>query len=571
MSGSSKNLLSPGLASPADLRPLPKGQQDGGLSVRQQPTGSATGNPRNKVALRPGFSLMDWIRLTKSGQDLAGTRGRMLSVTPSELRKHNKKSDAWMALNGKVYNVTSYMEYHPGGWDELMRGAGKDATKLFNETHQWVNYESMLSACLVGKLVGDKPKLVTPPQPVLPPPPVTSQPEPGPPHMVRPSHDFHQTDESVVVSVYTKRRDPVFAKAFGKENVVVDVQQRPDKEGSESTWLHILVFMPYAQEADDAFRFYQVCYKLFAGVAVDEKPAVRTASAAGKVEVRLKKAEVGRRWPNLGWAVPGNDMHGDSAGLKEKLLSFPAYRKWTLASKVKLNHDTSLYTFEPPYKSLAFEVPVGHHVILKADVENDVIIERPYTPVTSSLEPKLDQQRDTKMHFAIKTYPDGSLTPFIDKLEIGSTLDISNPTGGFRTSLIDGASDLTLLAAGTGITPMVKLIQRVFQTATSPVNIRLIFFNKTEADIVWKSELDSLSKLSSSGFKVHHVLSQEQREGYDHGRVSTELLSKLIPSPIISKEGKHSCVCGPIPFNVLAEDTLKSIGYKDSEIFVFQG
>ena len=62
----------------------------------------STGNPRNKVALRPGYSLMDWIRLTKSGKDLAGTRGRILSVTPAELRKHNKKNDAWMALNGKV-------------------------------------------------------------------------------------------------------------------------------------------------------------------------------------------------------------------------------------------------------------------------------------------------------------------------------------------------------------------------------------------------------------------------------------------------------------------------------------
>ena len=35
----------------------------------------------------------------------------------------------------------------------LIRGAGRDATNLFNEVHQWVNYESMLSACVVGKLV----------------------------------------------------------------------------------------------------------------------------------------------------------------------------------------------------------------------------------------------------------------------------------------------------------------------------------------------------------------------------------------------------------------------------------
>ena len=44
---------------------------------------------------------MDWIRLTKSGRDLAGTGGRIIEVTPTELRKHNKRSDAWMALNGK--------------------------------------------------------------------------------------------------------------------------------------------------------------------------------------------------------------------------------------------------------------------------------------------------------------------------------------------------------------------------------------------------------------------------------------------------------------------------------------
>ena len=63
------------------------------------------GNPRNKVALKPGFSLMDWIRLTKSGQDLAGNGGKMLKVTKAELAKHRTKRDAWMAIYGKTINL----------------------------------------------------------------------------------------------------------------------------------------------------------------------------------------------------------------------------------------------------------------------------------------------------------------------------------------------------------------------------------------------------------------------------------------------------------------------------------
>ena len=37
---------------------------------------------------------------------------------------------------GKVYNITPYLEFHPGGVSELMRGAGKDSTDLFDEVSQ---------------------------------------------------------------------------------------------------------------------------------------------------------------------------------------------------------------------------------------------------------------------------------------------------------------------------------------------------------------------------------------------------------------------------------------------------
>ncbi|XP_019614402.1 PREDICTED: cytochrome b5 reductase 4-like [Branchiostoma belcheri] len=126
----------------------------GNLGVPQFPAPSSAqrvGGGRNKVALKPGRSLMDWIRLSKS-RDLSGTGGRLHNVTPEELAKHDTESDAWTVIRGKVYNVTAYAEYHPGGAEELMRAAGRDGTDLFNEVHRWVNYESMLESCLVGRL-----------------------------------------------------------------------------------------------------------------------------------------------------------------------------------------------------------------------------------------------------------------------------------------------------------------------------------------------------------------------------------------------------------------------------------
>ena len=56
----------------------------------------------------------DWKRLTKSGVDLAGTGGEFLEVTYKQLSKHNRRRDCWIALNGTVYNVTPYMDFHPG-------------------------------------------------------------------------------------------------------------------------------------------------------------------------------------------------------------------------------------------------------------------------------------------------------------------------------------------------------------------------------------------------------------------------------------------------------------------------
>ncbi|KAK9464103.1 uncharacterized protein V1516DRAFT_669565 [Lipomyces oligophaga] len=113
---------------------------------------------RAKVALDPGFSQLDWAMLKSKGIDLSGRPPGTptLRISKDELRQHRSTEDAWTALGGKVYNITPYVRYHPGGVKELMRCAGRDGTKLFNLTHSWVNYDRMLGNCLVGYLISEQ-------------------------------------------------------------------------------------------------------------------------------------------------------------------------------------------------------------------------------------------------------------------------------------------------------------------------------------------------------------------------------------------------------------------------------
>lgn len=73
-------------------------------------------------------------------------------MTAAEVARHAARDDAWMVLHGRVYNVTPYLRYHPGGPDILVKAAGRDATALFNRYHPWVNAGALLEACLIGPL-----------------------------------------------------------------------------------------------------------------------------------------------------------------------------------------------------------------------------------------------------------------------------------------------------------------------------------------------------------------------------------------------------------------------------------
>lgn len=56
-------------------------------------------------------------------------------ISWEELAKHNTAEDCWVAINGKVYDLTSFLEEHPAGPKIITRQAGKDGTDAFDPYH----------------------------------------------------------------------------------------------------------------------------------------------------------------------------------------------------------------------------------------------------------------------------------------------------------------------------------------------------------------------------------------------------------------------------------------------------
>jgi cytochrome b involved in lipid metabolism len=57
--------------------------------------------------------------------------GKSLILDMNEIGKHNKSSDCWYLISGKVYNITSFFGSHPGGNSTMAPSCGKDATSAY--------------------------------------------------------------------------------------------------------------------------------------------------------------------------------------------------------------------------------------------------------------------------------------------------------------------------------------------------------------------------------------------------------------------------------------------------------
>ncbi|KAI0833116.1 acyl-CoA dehydrogenase NM domain-like protein [Hypoxylon sp. FL0890] len=83
------------------------------------------------------------------------------TFTRDEVAKHNTEDSLWFVIDSKVYDVTDFVDAHPGGEAVLRQVAGQDATVAFYNLHRHEvlsKYEDLF----IGTLEGEKPQVVTP-------------------------------------------------------------------------------------------------------------------------------------------------------------------------------------------------------------------------------------------------------------------------------------------------------------------------------------------------------------------------------------------------------------------------
>lgn len=142
-------------------------------------------------------------------------------------------------------------------------------------------------------------------------------------------------------------------------------------------------------------------------------------------------------------------------------------------------------------------------------------------------------------HITVKRDDAGFVSPYIqDHWTVGQEVTISGPQGNLYYEPLRDAKKVVALAGGSGITPFMGMAYAI-RDGHEDFDLTILFGSRTAEGIVYKKELDEVCAACP---KVHvvHVLSDETREGYEHGFITADLIKKY------GGAGAYSIfMCGP--------------------------
>ena len=288
--------------------------------------------------------------------------------------------------------------------------------------------------------------------------------------------------------------------------------------------------------------------------------------------------------------------------------------KFSLQEKIILNHDTRIFRFSLPSKNHTLGLPIGNCICIKAQLPNGDSLTKAYTPIST-------ENDQGYFDLLIKIYHQNTHPKFpnggrmtsnvIEKLKIGDEITVTGPNGRIeyiqpgvfsikankkqipvdkiignkggpypslnsKLNYTKKVSKICMVAAGSGITPMLQIIKQVLNDENDTTKLHLLFANRTEADILCRDELDNFSKNSNGQLKINYILSQPSEEWKKDvrkltGRMSFEVFMKTLPK---FRDGKADdtiiCICGPpAMIEEVAVPNIKNMGYWDEDIFVY--
>eukprot|EP00898_Chlorokybus_atmophyticus_P007021 jgi/Chlat1/731/Chrsp104S01216 len=71
-----------------------------------------------------------------------------------EVAQHASSNDCWLIVDGKVYDISKFMDEHPGGDEVLLSSTGKDATDDFEDVGHSDAARDMMKEWYIGELEG---------------------------------------------------------------------------------------------------------------------------------------------------------------------------------------------------------------------------------------------------------------------------------------------------------------------------------------------------------------------------------------------------------------------------------
>ncbi|KAF9419553.1 NADH-cytochrome b5 reductase [Podila epigama] len=200
-----------------------------------------------------------------------------------------------------------------------------------------------------------------------------------------------------------------------------------------------------------------------------------------------------------------------------------------------LSANTSKFVFELG-KDQILGMDVTSCVVTKFVKEDGKPVIRPYTPTS-------DADQTGEFDFVIKRYEGGLMSSHIHNLKVGDTLAVKGPISKYPLKANQHES-VSLIAGGTGVTPMFQIISGLLKDKTDKTKINFIFSNVSPEDIIMKEELDAFAKQHPDRLKITYVV---DKAGADWkgptGYVTLDMVKKYMPE--IGTSGNKAFICGP--------------------------